>query len=318
MKQSKSILPGTKKSVLLISVFCLMVLIIPGDTIASKCPNDQYTECRGYKKVNYMVKDVNALDRPYAYVIKKTRFQLIEIIAILSLLGTVLMLGIHGIGRYIAHKRNPYQLEKTRSVFIYNLLIRLGHWFNAISTVVLLITGFWMHYIGPDHLIGSIHNVAGGAFVVFWISFFAYEIASFDYKQFLVDDWELREGILRQALFYVIGIFKQEEHPYHMRFAARLNPLQKVAYFTVMFFLVPLVGFTGIVLLLPDNMGFFVNYIGMENMKYIFIFHLCGAFAMLAYLIGHLYLGTTGDKISQHYKVIVTGYHDEYKQKSKK
>ena len=53
----------------------------------------------------------------------------------------------------------------------------------------------------------------------------------------------------------------------------------------------------------------------MENMKVVFILHLCAAFAMAAYLFGHLYLATTGDKISQHYKVMITGNHDEYARK---
>lgn len=301
-------------------VSLLFALLTSNPLVAqtSLCPDDRYTECRGQREVEYLVKDIHALDRPYSYLIKDTKYWLLEIAGILMILGAVGFGVMHGLGRYIANKRNPVVLEKTRSVFIYKLFIRLGHWFNAIAVLVLIITGFFMHYIGPSHLMGRIHNIAGGAFVAFWILFFLYEITSFDYKQFLVDDWELREGILRQTLFYVIGIFKQEEHPYHMQFGARLNPLQKLAYFTVMFFLVPLVGFTGMVLLVPDTMSFFVDFIGLENMKYVFIFHLGGAFAMVAYLLGHLYLGTTGDKIGQHYKVIVTGYHDEYKHKSRK
>jgi thiosulfate reductase cytochrome b subunit len=69
-------------------------------------------------------------------------------------------------------------------------------------------------------------------------------------------------------------------------------------------------------LLDPNLMSPFVSYIGMENMKYVFIVHLAGAFGMVAYLLGHLYLGTTGDRIAQHYKVMITGQHDEYQRKS--
>lgn len=297
----------------LVSFIFLMSMAAFGQSTG--CIDDRYVECRGYKNVEYLVKDIHSLDRPYAYLIKDTKYFILEAIGVLMILGAVGFAVFHGFGRFVASKRKPIHLVKERSVFIYKLFIRVGHWFNAIAVILLIITGFLMHYVGPSHLLGRIHNVAGVAFVAFWILFFIYEATSFDYKQFLVDDWELKEGIFKQALFYIIGIFKQEEHPYHMQFGARLNPLQKVAYFSVMFFLVPLVGFTGMVLLVPDVMSFFVNFIGLENMKYVFIFHLGGAFAMVAYLIGHLYLGTTGDKISQHYKVIVTGYHDEYRHK---
>lgn len=299
-----------------VSLVVALLISVAAQAQSMGCYDDTYTECRGHKEVNYLVKDIHSLDRPYAYLIKDTKYWILEVIGGLLILGAIGFAVMHGFGRFLAHRRKPLVLEKTRSVFIYKLFIRVGHWFNAIAVIVLIITGFLMHYIGPSHFLGHVHNIAGVAFVGFWVVFFLYEITSFDYKQFLVDDWELREGILKQALFYIIGIFKQEEHPYHMQYGARLNPLQKVAYFTVMFFLVPLVAFTGMVLLVPDTMSFFVNFIGLENMKYIFIFHVGGAFAMVAYLLGHLYLGTTGDKILQHYKVIVTGYHDEYKHKS--
>ena len=296
----------------------LMGMVLPFQATAWVCEDDRYTECRGQKDVTYQVKDVNALDKPYSYIIGKTKFWLIEVGGVLAILGAIGFGLFHGLGRFLAHKRNPIDLEKEKSVFIYKLVIRIGHWINAISVIVLIVSGFVMHYVGPNHFWGQMHNGAGVVFVICWILFFGYEIASFDYKQFLVDDWELREGIFKQVLFYAIGIFKQEEHPYHMEVTARLNPLQKLAYFGVMFFLVPLVAFTGLVLVAPELMSFFVNFIGLENMKFVFIFHLCGAFGMVAYLFGHIYLGTTGDKPAQHYKVIFTGYHDVYKYKTKK
>ena len=311
---------GQKSLSLILKSFLVLTFILSGPAAVYSqsvgCSDDRYTECRGQKKVKYLVKDIHALDRPYAYLIKDSKFWILELIGGLMILGAIGFAVMHGFGRYLANKRKPIELKKIRSVFIYKLFIRIGHWFNAFAVIILIITGFLMHYVGPSHLLGRIHNGAGVGFVAFWILFFLYEITSFDYKQFLVDDWELREGIFKQVLFYVIGIFKREEHPYHMEFSARLNPLQKIAYFSVMFFLVPLVGFTGMVLLVPDWMSFFVNFIGIENMKVVFVFHVGGAFAMVSYLLGHLYLGTTGDKVLQHYKVIVTGYHDEYRYKS--
>jgi thiosulfate reductase cytochrome b subunit len=301
-------------AVMLAVFFLVGQLPVIAETI--NCIDDNYTECRGYRSIEYMVNDINALDRPYSYLIKDTKYLILELFGILAMLGAVGFAFLHGIGRFLVNRRNPITLIKKKSVFIYKLIIRLGHWSNALAVIALIVTGFIMHYIGPGHGLARIHNIAGGAFVVLWILFFLYEIATFDVKQYLVKGWELREGILKQALFYAIGIFKQEEHPYHMKAEARLNPLQKVAYFSVMFILAPLVGFTGMLLLDPNLMSPFVSYIGMENMKYVFIVHLAGAFGMVAYLLGHLYLGTTGDRIAQHYKVMITGQHDEYQRKS--
>ncbi len=297
-------------------LFVLLAFLLLSSSVnaqESGCYDDNYSECRGYRNIVYLVNDIDSLERPYAYLIGGMEYWILEIIGALAILGAIGFGLVHGFGRIIANKMNPIRLEKDKSVYIYKLIIRCGHWVNAIAVITLLTTGFLMHYIGPTHSLGRAHNVAGYLFVVYWVLFILYEILTLDIKQYIVQGWEIKGGILKQALFYAIGIFKQEEHPYHMKFENRLNPLQKVAYFSIMFFLIPFVGFTGFVLLEPELMSFVVKSFGMENMKYVFIAHLAGAFAMAAYLFGHLYLATTGDKVSQHYKVMVTGYHDEYK-----
>ena len=274
---------------------------------------DNYIESKGQKNVQYLVKDIHSIEKPYNYIIGKTKYFYFEILGILSIIGAIMFGVLHGFGRYIAYKKNPVKMEYVNSEFIYNIIIRLGHWINAIAVVVLIITGFSMHYIGPSHQLGLVHNIFGIVFFVCNSLFIFYELVTFDFRQFVVEDWELKEGIVKQAMFYAIGIFKQEEHPYHMERKHRLNPLQKMAYFSVMFFLVPFVGFTGITLFSPDLMSFFMNYIGMENMKYIFVLHLLSAFAMVSYLFGHIYLATTGDTIKQHFEVMITGYHKVFK-----
>lgn len=93
----------------------------------------------------------------------------------------------------------------------------------------------------------------------------------------------------------------------------RLNPLQKVAYFSLMFGLMPLVVITGLILIKPAWLSFIVSYIGLENMKWVFMAHLISAFGIVAFLIGHVYLGTTGDTVKQHFEVMINGYHKVYK-----
>jgi thiosulfate reductase cytochrome b subunit len=281
-------------------------------TFAQNQP-DKYMESKGQRKVQYLVKDIHSIEKPYNYIIGQTKYFYLEILGIFTIVGAILFGVLHGLGRYIAYKNHPVKLEYVNDEFIYNIIIRLGHWVNALAVLVLIGTGFNMHYFGPSHQLGLIHNIFGLVFFICNSLFIIYELITFDFKQFVVEDWELKEGIIKQAMFYAIGIFKQEEHPYHMERKNRLNPLQKMAYFSVMFFLVPFVGITGIILLSPDLMGFLMNYLGMENMKYVFVLHLISAFAMVSYLFGHIYLATTGDTIKQHFEVMITGYHKVYK-----
>jgi thiosulfate reductase cytochrome b subunit len=302
-------------SLMFFALFILLMATLWSFSVtATEIEGPRLLESHGSKDVAYLVKDINALERPNNYVIGQTKFAVIEILGILAALGAIGFALLHGFGRYLAGKKIPVLLEEVGREHIYNLIVRSGHWLNAITIVGLLISGFIMHYTGPDHLSGYIHNWLGYALVLQYALFLFYEIASGDIKQYIPQLWELKEGILKQALFYAVGIFKREEHPYHMKKEKRLNPLQKPAYFGIMFGLMPVVVLSGFILLRPDIMGFFIIWIGgLENMKFIFIIHLVSAFGMLAFLLGHLYLATTGDKVKQHFEVMITGSHRIYK-----
>lgn len=273
-----------------------------------------YMEVRGSKADVYAVQDISALDRPYNYVIGSTTNLYIEIFGVLAALGAIGFALVHGLGRYVANRKSPLKLEEIGQEFIYSLFSRIWHWFNAFTFLGLLVTGFQMHYYGPEHIYGKIHNWLGYLLVIEYLFFLIYEIATRDVKQFIPASWEFTEGLIKQAKFYAIGIFKHEEHPYHMVKEHRLNPLQKPAYLSVMFGLMPVIVITGLTLMRPDIMSFLISWIGgQENVKYIFYLHLVTAFGALAFLLGHLYLATTGDTVKQHFEVMLTGFHRVYK-----
>lgn len=307
------ILRFRQKKTFVLTLLLLSSFVMFSSVIFAQNQTGKYIESKGERRVQYMVKDIHSIEKPYNYIIGKTKFFYIEVLGILAIIGAILFGVFHGFGRYLAHKKNPLILEYVDKEFIYSIIIRVGHWVNAISVVVLIITGFSMHFYGASHQLGFLHNIFGVIFVLCCVLFVLYELVTLDIKQYIVRGWELKEGILKQAMFYAIGIFKQEEHPYHMEKNNRLNPLQKLAYFGIMFTLVPLLACTGIVLLFPGLTGFFVSYIGMANMKYVFILHLISAFGIAAFLFGHIYLATTGDKVKQHFELMITGYHKVFK-----
>ncbi len=290
------------------------VVFLTGSISADAQKNSGYSELRGGRSSNYAVVDINNLDRPYNYVIGKTTHPFIEVFGILAALGAVGFALMHGLGRFVANQKNPKRLEEVGREYIYSIFTRTWHWFNAITILGLLITGFQMHYVGPEHIYGQIHHWLAYALIIEYLFFLLYEVLTLDIKQFIPAAWEFTEGLFKQARFYAIGIFKGEEHPYHMVKEHRLNPLQKPAYFSIMFGLVPFVILTGLILMRPDWMSFLISWIGgQENVKYVFYLHLISAFGVLAFLLGHLYLATTGDTIKQHYEVMLTGFHRVYK-----
>ncbi|MBU2643967.1 cytochrome b/b6 domain-containing protein [bacterium] len=273
-----------------------------------------YMETRGSRADVYAVKDISDLDRPYNYVIGSTTHPAIEIFGILASLGAIGFAMMHGLGRIVANRRRPKKLEEVGQEYIYSLFSRLWHWLNAFTILGLLYSGFQMHYAGAGHTYGQVHHWLGYLLVVEYLFFLVYEILTRDVKQFIPAAWEFTEGLIKQGKFYAIGIFKQEEHPYHMVKEHRLNPLQKPAYFSVMFGLMPVILITGLIMMRPDTMSFLINWMGgQENIKYVFYLHLISAFGILAFLLGHLYLATTGDTVKQHFEVMLTGFHRVYK-----
>jgi len=276
---------------------------------------DSHVEARGQRNVNYMVNDIDKIKKPYNYVIGKSTPLVLDILGVLAVIGAIGFGFVHGFGRYMAHKNNPLEIEEAGREFIYKKQVRVGHLVHALSVLALMVSGFIMHFSSPSNPLGYIHNAAEIVLVVTYVFFILHEIVTFDIRHYISQDLELKEGIVKQAIFYIWGIFKREEHPYHMDSENRLTPLQKIAYFGIMFGLMPLVIVTGIILLKPSALSFIVRFIGMENMKYVLMAHLIGAFGSVAFLIGHIYLGTTGVTIKQHFEVMVTGFHRNYRAK---
>lgn len=300
-------------STILVAVL-VSAFFLTANTFAETQQGETYSELRGGRAGSYAVQNINELERPYNYVIGQTTHPLIEVLGVLAALGALGFGLFHGLGRLIASRRNAIRLEEVGREYIYSLFTRVWHWVNAIIILALLYSGFQMHYAGPYHIYGHIHHWFAYALMVEYACFLAYEVLTRDIKQFIPAAWEFTEGTIRQARFYAIGIFKGEEHPYHMVKEHRLNPLQKPAYFSIMFGLVPVLILTGLVLMRPDWTSFLINWIGgQENVRYVFYLHLVSAFGILAFLVGHLYLATTGDTVKQHYEVMVTGFHRVYK-----
>lgn len=272
-----------------------------------------YIEIRGEREAYYLVNDIDGFEKPYDYVIGETKNRLVEKIGIILLVASAGFAVVHGIGRILVSKKNGRTLELAGKERIYNLIIRCGHWLNAITILILILTGFRMHFFGASHKLGSLHNQFGYVFLLLYLLFLLYEFATSDYLQFISDDQDLRE-ITDQVSFYAMGIFKGKEHPHHTTAKRKLNPLQKIAYFCVMFLVMPLIGCTGLILLRPDLMGRIVLLFGMENMEYVFLAHLAGAFCIAAgFLLGHIYLATTGDTVRQHFGAMITGHHKVFK-----
>ena len=136
-----------------------------------------------------------------------------------------------------------------------------------------------------------------------WIFWLAYALAS-DHlgRQYVLGRDDLR-GIPLQMKFYLFEIFKGEDNPFKASPGAKFNPLQKLAYGSVMCFFAPVMILTGLLFL----NAFFVRDSLLASDAYIAIdaVHTAGFYFFAVFLVIHIYMATLGPTIFSHIKTMI-------------
>jgi thiosulfate reductase cytochrome b subunit len=249
-----------------------------------------------------------------AYVPGAVRHVLVDRIILAIFAMTVLGTLGHGLLRAAAAARRPkvpYHVEESPGVYARGL--RLWHWTNALLMVGLAITGLRIHFGGREKPILSfeeafnIHNVLGLLLLPVLLWFFVRNARAGDTRQYLGKPQDGIRGILRQVGYYKSGVFKGEDHPYHVTKERRFNPLQQATYASIMYGLVPMVALSGAALLFADKIP---ARIGERPGAWWFATaHYLFGVGVIAFLLGHLYLATTGDRASYNFRAMFDGIH---------
>lgn len=190
-----------------------------------------------------------------------------------------------------------------KRIKIYGNYERYWHWaqFGAITT--LLITGFEIHssytLLGYERAV-NIHNIAGWGYSVLLMFTYFWMMVSGIYKQFL----PTRKKFMEQLHYYSIGIMRNEPHPVHKTPDNKLNPIQRLTYFGLVWVLLPLQVVTGMMYLYINVVK---DVFGIETVQWIALFHTLLAFSVVAFLIVHLYMITTGKTLTSYLEGMLTG-----------
>jgi thiosulfate reductase cytochrome b subunit len=114
---------------------------------------------------------------------------------------------------------------------------------------------------------------------------------------------------IKQGRYYLLGIFKNEEHPFETTEERKFNPLQQSAYLNIMYLVVPLSIITGWALLFPETIA---NQIfGISGLSLTAVLHTALGFILSVFMFGHIYLATTGSTVASNFKAMVTGWHKD-------
>ncbi|NGZ26028.1 MAG: cytochrome B [Magnetococcales bacterium] len=198
------------------------------------------------------------------------------------------------------------------TIELYPVWLRIWHWLNAILFLTLLVTGISLHFGGESWVVipfaraRTIHNMAGILFTANLLFFILGQITKGYWIHYRPQWRSLLVDLLRQAMFYGMGIFKGEPHPFPMTRTAKFNPLQQVTYLGVMLGLMPVLVGSGWLFLFPDLLP--ETLWGMTALLPVAVLHYLSGLFLTLFMLGHIYLATAGESWTSEFGKMIRGY----------
>ena len=202
-----------------------------------------------------------------------------------------------------------------KKLYLYPVWIRLWHVVNALCILLLIATGLSLHFSSAESngfirfdISVGIHNVAAIIVTIGYGTFVAGNILSGNVKHYKGWHKNLIQNVWKQGVFYVVGIFKKESHPFPITEDNKFNPLQRLFYVLVMYIAMPLLIISGFGLLFPETIAYTV--FGVSGLLLTDLLHIIMGFCVSLFLIIHIYTCTLGEKPGTLFKGMINGYHD--------
>lgn len=201
----------------------------------------------------------------------------------------------------------------TIRTYMYHRYERLWHWFQAVVIVLLFVTGLEVHAPSSVPILGFetavlVHRWLGFLLIANAFLGFFYHVSTGEIRQFFASASDLFGLGVRQARFYLQGIFRGEPHPFEKRPDRKLNPLQKVTYALILNIFLPLQVATGLLMWgtqrWPDTVG------GLGGLSVLGPIHALGSWFFVAFVIMHFYLTTTGRTPLANVRAMIDGWED--------
>ncbi|MBX2814190.1 MAG: cytochrome b/b6 domain-containing protein [Myxococcales bacterium] len=199
---------------------------------------------------------------------------------------------------------------KPVKVYVYPAFERFWHWTQAVLTLFLMLSGFEIHgsftFFGYEQAVRYHNNAAVAlliliAFAIFW------HLTTGEWKQYI----PTRTLVMAQVHYYIVGIFRNAPHPTKKTALSKLNPLQKIVYLGLKVLLIPITVLSGLLYMFyryPQQHQ--MAALNVDGLELIALTHTLGAFLLVAFLLIHIYLVTTGHTPTSNLKAMITGYEE--------
>ncbi len=191
-------------------------------------------------------------------------------------------------------------------IILYSRFERFWHWMQALLITLMLITGFEIH--GTYRWLGfetatDIHNLAAWCLIGLWLLVLFWHATTGQWRHYVPGKPESVRAMVR---YYTADIFFGAAHPFHRRRMEKHNPLQRMAYLGLTLIVSPIIWISGLLYLFYAQWAAF-GLAGL-SLQTVALIHTLAAFAMLAFLIAHLYLTlTTSERPFAYLREMITG-----------
>jgi hypothetical protein len=115
-------------------------------------------------------------------------------------------------------------------------------------------------------------------------------------------------GAKAQARYYLSGMLRGEKRPFVATPARRLNTLQQLAYIGLLYLLMPALMLSGLLFMSPEALP--GRLLGMNAKLPVALIHVSLAASILLFTLGHIYLATTGPRLSSLIRTMLTGWQE--------
>ncbi|NJC96090.1 MAG: hypothetical protein FIB03_07105 [Anaerolineae bacterium] len=247
------------------------------------------------------------------YVFGSSRVNWIDWLGALMFTGTILGVAGHGTLRFVSTRKQAKGPKRTERIYMYESYRRFWHWLQTTSIVILLFTGLIIHR--PDIFgafsfrgVVTIHNVIAAILVINALLSIFYHVATERMREYIPHPYGFFDDAILQAKYYISGIFKSEGHPFEKRPDNRMNPIQKATYFGILNVLLPLQIITGALMWGVQRWPEVANWFG--GLPFLAPFHSLVAWTFATFIVGHVYMTTTGATPLEAMRGMITGYEE--------
>ncbi len=204
----------------------------------------------------------------------------------------------------------------SEKLYLYPVWTRLWHWGNALFFLLLIVTGLSMQYSSVEFpivrfdLAVSLHNISGILVLVWYLVFITANRFTSNGKYYKIKRNGFISELTKQIVYYTFGIFRKETPPFPITLERKFNPLQKVSYVIAMYYLMPLMIVSGVLLLFPEVIPSVI--FGTSGIHIVVLIHVIAGFILSIFLVVHVYFCTIGATLTSNFKSMFTGYHSSH------